>query len=184
MFPSFGKHYRGEPYAIFQKIQKKILEALFICLCIFNVRSHVDLIQPTIMAKIVDVGVAGNRLDYVAADGRTHAAHYSSRSSGSFRSEYPLKSSLPTFWSGLRSDLFSKIQTLSFENLDKFDKASLVTRLTNDVTQVQNFVNGLMRIFMKAPLLCIGSLIMAIRLNPHLAVVLAVSFRLYVCSSY
>ena len=43
----------------------------------------------------------------------------------------------------MRYDLFKKIQNLSFENIDKFEGASLVTRLTNDVTQVQNFVNGL-----------------------------------------
>jgi ATP-binding cassette subfamily B protein len=78
------------------------------------------------------------------------------------------------FGAELRSDLFKKIQTLSFSNIDKFDRASLVTRLTNDVTQVQMFVNGLMRVFVKAPLLCIGGLVMATHLNPHLAVVLAV----------
>ena len=74
----------------------------------------------------------------------------------------------------MRSDLFRKIQSLSFKNIDKFDRASLVTRLTNDVTQVQNFVNGLMRMFVKAPLLGMGALIMAVRLNPQLSVVLAV----------
>ena len=58
--------------------------------------------------------------------------------------------------------------------MDRFDRASLVTRLTNDVTQVQNFVNGLMRFFVKAPLLGLGSLIMAVRLDVHLSVVLAV----------
>jgi ATP-binding cassette subfamily B protein len=78
------------------------------------------------------------------------------------------------FGAELRSDLFRKIQSLSFANIDRFERASLITRLTNDVTQVQNFVNGLMRIFVKAPLLCIGSLIMAIRLNPDLAVVPAI----------
>ncbi|MDV2887688.1 ABC transporter transmembrane domain-containing protein, partial [Alkalihalophilus pseudofirmus] len=61
-----------------------------------------------------------------------------------------------------------------FKNLDQFDRASLITRLTNDVTQVQVFVNGLMRIFVKSPLLAIGGLIMATRLNLNLAVVLAV----------
>src|SRR5437763_110981 len=55
------------------------------------------------------------------------------------------------FGTELRSDLFKKIQTLSFKNLDKFNRASLITRLTNDVTQVHVFVNGLMRVFVKSP---------------------------------
>lgn len=143
-----------------------VLFLLFEALC--------DLMQPTIMAKIIDVGVSEKDMHYVfkmgglmlliTAFGATSASIrniVSSRVSQSFGAE-------------LRSDLFRKIQSLSFANLDKFDRASLVTRLTNDVTQVQVFVNGLMRIFVKAPLVCIGGLIMATRLNPHLAVVLAV----------
>jgi ATP-binding cassette subfamily B protein len=78
------------------------------------------------------------------------------------------------FGTELRGDLFRKTQCLSFEGADKFDGASLVTRLTNDVTQVQNFINGMMRIFVKAPLLCIGSLIMASRLNPRLSMILLI----------
>jgi ATP-binding cassette subfamily B protein len=70
--------------------------------------------------------------------------------------------------------LFRKIQGLSFANIDKFERASLITRMTNDVTLVQNFVGGLMRIFVKAPLLGIGALILAIRLNPELSTIFAV----------
>ncbi|WML37180.1 ABC transporter ATP-binding protein [Clostridium sp. OS1-26] len=131
-----------------------------------------DLIQPTIMSKIVDIGVANKQMSYVmhmtflmlmvtvvgavAATGRNIL---SSNVSQKFGTE-------------LRSDLFKKIQTFSFDNIDKFERASLITRLTNDVTQVQNFANGLMRIFVKAPILCIGSLFMAIRLNPQMSLIL------------
>ncbi len=152
------------------KYWKPFLSAFVFLMC----EAACDLLQPTIMAKIVDVGVAGNRLDYVLRMGglmllitAVGAVAASGRNILSSRVSQH-------FGADLRSDLFTKIQTLSVENLNKFDKASLVTRLTNDVTQVQTFVNGLMRIFMKAPLLCIGSLIMAVRLNPHLSVVLAV----------
>ncbi|GIN84711.1 ABC transporter ATP-binding protein [Heyndrickxia sporothermodurans] len=133
-----------------------------------------DLLQPTIMSKIVDIGVANRDLNYVFKYGGLMliitvigALAASTRN---------ILSSIVSqnFGSELRSDLFRKIQTLSFKSIDKFDRASLVTRLTNDVTQVQVFVNGLMRIFVKAPLLCVGGLIMATKLNIHLAVVLAV----------
>jgi ATP-binding cassette subfamily B protein len=78
------------------------------------------------------------------------------------------------FGAELRSDLFRKIQGLSFANLDKFERASLITRMTNDVTQLQHFINGLMRIFTKAPIVGIGGLIMAVQLDARLATVFAV----------
>ena len=79
------------------------------------------------------------------------------------------------FATDLRRDVFSKIQKFSFANIDKFSTGSLVTRLTNDVTQVQNFINTLLRMFLRAPGMLIGGLIMAITMAPDLAVVLAVS---------
>ncbi|MCZ8511897.1 ABC transporter ATP-binding protein [Paenibacillus filicis] len=133
-----------------------------------------DLLQPTIMARIIDVGVAARQLDYVLHMGGlmlliTAMGALAASARNILASRVSQK-----FGAELRLDLFRKIQTLSFNNIDKFERASLVTRLTNDVTQVQNFTNGLMRIFVKAPLLCIGSLIMAVRLNLQLAAVLAV----------
>ncbi len=79
------------------------------------------------------------------------------------------------FAADLRSDIYRKIQSFSFSNIDKFNTGSLVTRLTNDVTQVQNFVNTLLRMALRAPGMLIGALIMAILLNPKLALVLAVA---------
>ena len=78
------------------------------------------------------------------------------------------------FAADLRADIYRKVQTYSFSNIDKYNTGSLVTRLTNDVTQVQNFVNTLLRMALRAPGMLIGALIMAIVLNPQLALVLAV----------
>lgn len=77
------------------------------------------------------------------------------------------------FASDLRADVYKKVQSFSFSNIDKFSTGSLVTRLTNDVTQIQNFVNMLLRMCLRAPGMLIGALIMAILLSPSLAVVLA-----------
>ncbi|MFB7814814.1 ABC transporter ATP-binding protein [Paenibacillus chitinolyticus] len=139
-----------------------------------TVEALCDLTLPTLMSKIIDVGVAGKQMDYVWRMGGimllvTALGAISASVRNVISSHVSQK-----FGAELRSDLFRKIQSLSFENIDRFDRASLVTRLTNDVTQVQMFVNGLMRVFVKAPLLCIGSLIMAARLNPPLSVILAV----------
>ncbi len=84
------------------------------------------------------------------------------------------------FATDLRADLYRKIQGFSFANIDNFSTGSLVTRLTNDVTQLQNFCNMMLRMFFRAPGMMIGALIMAIAVNPSLSVVLAVSIPVLV----
>jgi len=128
-----------------------------------------DLLQPTIMSSIIDRGVAARdaglilRLGFlmllvallgsVGAVGRNLIA---SRVSWGFAAR-------------LRSDLYKKALALSFAEFEGFDQASLVTRATNDVTQVQAFLNGMMRIFAKAPIVGVGSVVMAVSLEPRLA---------------
>ncbi|MBB6636864.1 ABC transporter ATP-binding protein [Cohnella thailandensis] len=133
-----------------------------------------DLLQPALLARMIDEGVSTLQLDTVLRIGGlmllvtlAGAIMASGRNVVSSRVSQ-------AFGAELRSDLFRKIQTLPMRSLDRFDRASLVTRLTNDVTQVQNFANGMMRIFAKAPILCIGSLIMAVNLNPRLSLVLLI----------
>lgn len=82
------------------------------------------------------------------------------------------------FAADLRKDLYSKVQKYSFANIDKFSTSSLVTRMTNDITQIQNFVNMLLRMALRAPGMLIGGIIMAILLKPSLSLVLAVSIPL------
>ena len=86
------------------------------------------------------------------------------------------------FAADLRADIYKKIQSFSFSNIDHFSSAFLVTRLTNDVTQLQNFVNMMLRMFFRSPGMLIGALIMAINLNPSLSVILAVSVPLLLIS--
>lgn len=82
------------------------------------------------------------------------------------------------FATDLREDVFSKIQKFSFANIDKFSTGSLVTRLTNDVTQLQNFCNMLLRMFLRSPGMLIGAIIMAVTMRPDLSLVLVVTLPL------
>lgn len=82
------------------------------------------------------------------------------------------------FAADLRADAYRKIQKYSFSNIDKFSTGSLVTRLTNDVTQMQNFVNMMLRMALRAPGMMIAALIMAVLIKPSLSVVLAVTMPL------
>ena len=79
------------------------------------------------------------------------------------------------FAADLRRDLYTKVQQYSFANIDKFSASSLVTRMTNDVTQIQNFVNMLLRMALRSPGMLIGGIVMAIYLKPSLSVILAVT---------
>ncbi|MCR8631308.1 ABC transporter ATP-binding protein [Paenibacillus radicis (ex Xue et al. 2023)] len=149
----------------------KLFCLAFLCL---TAEALCDLLQPAIMAKIIDIGVANQKMDYVWQMGGLMLFITAMGALAASARNVVATQVSQRFGAELRSDLFRKIQTLSFQNIDQFDRASLVTRLTNDVTQVQNFVNGLMRIFVKAPLLCIGALIMAARLDSHLAMILVI----------
>ena len=86
------------------------------------------------------------------------------------------------FASDLRADLFRKVQGYSFANIDKFSTGSLVTRLTNDVSQMQMFINMALRMMLRSPGMLIGGVIMAIKLSPKLSIVMAVTLPLLVAS--
>ncbi|HLO11721.1 MAG TPA: ABC transporter permease, partial [Pseudoneobacillus sp.] len=159
---------------IFQKYLKKYGKPFSIAVLFLMLEAVCDLLQPTIMAKIVDVGVVNQDLDYVLKMGAIMLGVTLFGAVAASTRSIVASITSQNFGSELRSDLFRKIQHLSFKNINRYDRASLITRLTNDVSQVQMFVNGLMRIFVKAPLLAIGGLIMATRLNIQLSVILAV----------
>lgn len=72
----------------------------------------------------------------------------------------------------LRYDLFKKIMHFSEQSTDKIESGSLITRMTNDTSQIVQFVNGIMRIFMKAPITCVGSIILASLLNFRLSLII------------
>ena len=84
------------------------------------------------------------------------------------------------FATDLRKDIYTKVQGYSFSNIDKFSTGSIVTRVTNDVTQLQNFVNMLLRMALRSPGMMIGGLIMAITLKPQLSIVFAVTIPLMI----
>ncbi len=80
----------------------------------------------------------------------------------------------------IRRDIYKKVQKFSFANIDKFSTGSLVTRLTNDIQQIQNFVNMLLRMCLRSPGMLVGALIMAILLRPSLSIIFAVTVPLMI----
>ncbi len=143
-----------------------------------SVESVCDLMQPTLMARIVDTGVAARDIAVVLRYGLLMLSVAAIGAAGAAGRNIIASIVSYRFGARLREDLFRKVTAFSFSELDSFDASSLITRQTNDVTQVQTFVNGVMRFFAKAPILAIGGLVMAIVLEPGLAVVLAVAVPL------
>ena len=84
----------------------------------------------------------------------------------------------------LRSDLYFKIQEFSFENIDKFSTASLVTRLTTDITNVQNAYQMIIRMLIRAPIMMIFSLIMAFMINAQLSVIFVLAIPVLAIALY
>jgi ATP-binding cassette, subfamily B, multidrug efflux pump len=157
-----------KPYI--RQYQWPFLAAVFF----LSIEAFCDLMQPTAMSKIVDIGIFTKDINYVLRLGGLMLLIAAVGASSAIVRNYISSNVSQKFGTLLRSDLYKKIQNLSFDKIDGFDKASLVTRLTNDVTQVQNFVNGMMRVFVKAPLLCIGSIIMTFLLDIKMAIILLI----------
>lgn len=141
-----------------------------------------NLLQPTLLANIVDEGVNTGNISYIIKTGIIMIAISLIGGIGGFGCTIASAIASQNFGADLRSDLFKKIQSFSFSNLDKFKTGSLITRLTNDVTQVQNIVLMSLRIMVRAPLLFIGGIIMAMSINLRLTLVLIISIPILIIS--
>jgi ATP-binding cassette subfamily B protein len=133
-----------------------------------------DLLQPRLMQRIVDVGIAQFDLSIVfGTGGLMIVLSFIGVFAGVGGGLFAVRSS-QLFAADLRSALFRKVQSLSFGNLDKIGTGELITRLTNDVTQVQEAVFLCLHLMVRAPLIVMGSMIMAILTSPKLALMLFV----------
>ncbi len=128
-----------------------------------------DLMQPRLVQQIVDEGIARGDLDFVVRTGLLQLGVAVVGMLGGVGCGVFAIMAGQYFGADLRSALFRKVQALSFGNLDRLETGGLITRLTNDVTQVQELVMMLLRIMVRVPLLLAGSLIMAVITSPELA---------------
>ena len=143
-----------------------------------------EIVMPRLYSQILNVGVETHNVGYIVVTcllmiltavlmmgGGVGGAYFGARAAVNFASD-------------LRQDVYAKVQKFSFANIDKYSTGSLVTRLTNDITQMQNFVNMMLRMFLRAPGMLIGALIMAIAMNPELARVLAVTIPVLLITQF
>ncbi|HEX2926121.1 MAG TPA: ABC transporter ATP-binding protein [Ruminiclostridium sp.] len=158
----------------FKKFRVMFLTAVS---CVF-LEAVCDLLQPTIMSHIIDDGIKNSRVDAVLKLGLLMLV-ITLCGAGFAATRNILASRVSqSFGADLRYDVFSKIMKFSEGSVDKIESGSLITRMTNDTNQITQFVNGMMRIFFKAPLTCIGSIILAVVLSPFLSTVLFCSIAI------
>ena len=161
-------------FSYLNKYMKRYKNQFFIALTFLILETMGDLIQPTIMSRIIDKGVKQGDMDYIIKLGGLMLLMTLLGASFAIIRNIVSSRVSQSFGADLREDLYIKIQGFSFDSVDEFQDASLITRLTNDVNQIQNFSHGLMRIFVKAPVIGIGATFMAFLLNPKMALILLV----------
>ncbi len=133
-----------------------------------------EILLPKFMANIINIGAAERNIPYIVGMGVVMVITALFMMAGGIGGAYFGAKAAVSFATDLRSDVFDKVQKFSFANLDKFSTGSLVTRLTNDITQVQNLINMALRMMLRAPGMLIGALIMAFIMNAQLALVVLV----------
>ena len=137
-----------------------------------------DLMQPTLMSEIVNNGIAGGNLDYVLETGtKMICASFIGLIGGVMCTVFSSIASA-RYGKDLRSAVFKKVQTFSFAELDKLKTSSLITRITNDITQVQQTTLMMLRVMVRAPFSVIGGIIMAFLLSPSLSVIFLIAMPL------
>ena len=137
-----------------------------------------DLRQPTLMARIIDIGVANGDLHYVLATGlEMILVAVIGLLGGAGCSVFASIASV-SMSAKMRHGLFCKIQSLSFSEINRFQTSSLITRLTNDVMQMQQLVAMMLRGMVRAPLICGGGIVMSYLLSPALSRVFLVMMPL------
>lgn len=136
------------------------------------IQSITELYLPTLMSDIVDVGIVNGDTNYIFKIGGfmllvaivgTISAVYKSYLSAKTGSG---------FGKILRNKVFTKIESFSLHEFDEKGTASLITRTTNDITQVQNVLTTMLRMLVRAPMMAIGGIIMAVSKDPKLSLVL------------
>lgn len=144
----------------------KMLEALF------------ELIVPLVVASIIDNGILKNDSGKIISDAVILIVLAIVGMVASITAQYFAAKAAAGFGREMRNDLFAKIQSLSFSELDNMGTSTFVTIMTNDTTQVQNGVNMVLRLFLRSPFIVFGAMIMAFTVDVKCALVFLVTIPL------
>lgn len=144
----------------------------------------IDILMPTMMSSIVDVGIKSSNMDFICRAGTLMIVlALIALGCGAFSNRLAAVAS-QGFGYQVRQGLFDKIQDFSFANLDRFSVPSLITRLTNDVSNLQQSVMMALRMLVRAPFMMILSIVMVLSINSRLSMIFLVAIPLLSLSLY
>lgn len=152
----------------FRKYRKPFLVAVF-CVAL---EAICDLLGPTFMSNIINNGIEQGSLSKVYYWGSLMLMVTGIGACFAVTRNILASKVSQRMGADLRYDLFEKIMNFAEGSADKIESGSLITRMTNDTSQIVQFVNGIMRIFLKAPITCIGSIIFATMINFKLSIII------------
>lgn len=156
------------------KYVKPYLSAFIIGPCLMITEVLGEIMLPKLMSMIINNGVSNRDSGYIVSIGLCMLmVTILMAASGIGGAYFSAKASI-CFTSDLRKDLFAKVQQFSFKNIDDYSTGSLVTRLTNDIQQIQQVMTMGLKLALRAPGMLIGALIMAFIMNAQLAVIILV----------
>lgn len=156
------------------KYVKPYLSAFIIGPCLMITEVLGEIMLPKLMSMIINNGVSNRDSGYIVSIGLCMLmVTILMAASGIGGAYFSAKASI-CFTSDLRKDLFAKVQQFSFKNIDDYSTGSLVTRLTNDIQQIQQVMTMGLKLALRAPGMLIGALIMAFIMNARLAVIILV----------
>ncbi|MFR3727885.1 ABC transporter ATP-binding protein [Lacrimispora sp.] len=133
-----------------------------------------EILLPKLTSMIINNGVAGRDVGYIMRVGGVMIVIAAIMAAGGIGGAYFSSKASICFSTDLRKDIFHKVQQFSFKNIDEFSTGSLVTRLTNDIQQIQNVIMMSLRLMFRAPGMLVGGLIMAFLMNRQLVLILLV----------
>lgn len=139
-----------------------------------------EILLPWLLAKIINIGVANHDISYIVKIGIIMVVTAIFMAAGGVMGAFFAAKAAMNTGTDLRMALFEKIQKFSFNNIDNFSAGSLVTRLTNDITQIQNMIMQTLRTCLRSPGILIGAVIMAFVMNAKLAIILIVAIPLII----
>lgn len=143
-----------------------------------------EIFLPKMVSDIINIGIAGGDRNYVIMTGIKMVVFALMMLAGGVLGGYCATHASVNFAADLRRDVFGRLQEFSFKNIDKYSTGSLVTRLTNDITQVQNIIRMGLIMLLRSPGMFIGALIMACTINYKLALVIAAVIPALVIAIY
>ena len=148
------------------------------------VEAVLELIVPLVMASLIDVGVTGRDSGYIFKMGALLLLIAAVSLGCALICQYFASVASQGVGTNLRREMFAKINSLSHAELDRFGTHSLITRITNDVNQLQLAVAMLIRLVVRAPFLAVGAVVMAFTVDVQLSLIFVIAFPLIVLVLY